>query len=386
MALAHADGRLAVATKKKKRNASVLIVPAAVSAFCLAIAGSSRVEVSDPTIEYANAFRLARADVHLEREVRAGVYVVEVREADIDIRMRVATDTSRVSVADQVRRHGLLLTVVRLNESAAIRIRLENADHPTMVGTAEVRLLRLPYPASSPPGELELGYSAMSAAEERISLETVEARKPAVEYMRTAIAHFAAAGDVPAVAQAQYSLASLQWRALNEWRDAIRSAEQARDTFALLRNARGVNAASTLRASAEIELAARLDAATHREEQLRLFARANQTLLETARYFHEQGLAVQEENAVNMRGVGYYYRGDLEHATTAFESASTLAQFNHDVNEELVVRGNLGAVRFSSGYATEAPNDYRRVLQLLDRERKPYQFAVTELTLWGSTL
>src|SRR6185295_9077169 len=126
-----------------------------------------------------------------------------------------------------------------------------NADDPTKKGVARVRLLRLPVLPQTDPHELELAYTAFGAAGEQTSIGDASGRAHAVDLLHEAVAHFAAAGDVPAVAQSQYTLAHLEYLKRNEWRAAIDAAEGAQKSFALTRDAEGLNNALTLRAASE---------------------------------------------------------------------------------------------------------------------------------------
>jgi CHAT domain-containing protein len=372
----------AAADGNKKEIARVLIAPAAIAAF-LSSAGCHRVDQWDPpapTIEYATELKVGGKYVDLKRDLRPGTYVVEVRERDLDIVAHVACPAFRATLADDVRRHGLLATVVRLDETAAIRLRLENADHATKSGFANIRVLRLSANRTPHPDRIELAYAAFGAAGEQTARDDAPGRARAVELLHEAIAHFAAAGDVAAVAQSQYTLANLEYLRRNQWREARDAAEAAQKSFELMRDAQGLNNALTTRAAIELEIAATMDG-RDRVGQERLFARADQALQATARYFHDHGLAIREAYAVNMRGVNLYYQGRYADAAATFAQASALAHANHDVAEELKSRGNEAAIRFTLGHAAEAAREYEAIVSLCDPVRQPYQYAVNRMNL-----
>lgn len=367
--------------KKKQKEAWALIAPVTTAAFLSLLPGCNRVDPADspePTIEYATELKLGGKGAELKRDLRPGTYIVEVRERDIELKVHVNGPASQATLADDVRRHGLLATVVRLDEPGAIRLRLESADHPTTRGIAGIRLLRLPAGSTTDVRELELAYAAFGAAGEQIALDDMAGRARAVDLLHDAIAHFAAAGDVASVAQSQYSLAYLEYLRRNQWQAARDAAMAAQKSYELTRDAEGLNNALTARSTIEEEIAAAMDG-KDRLEQERLFARVDRTLETTARFFHDHGLPVREAYAVNMRGVNLYYHGKFTEAAAAFAQASALARANHDVAEELRSRANVAAIRFSIGHVVEALHEYEVILSLMDPQTQPYQFAVNKL-------
>jgi hypothetical protein len=86
MGCAERHGLEETAVDKKKKNAWALIAPATTAAYLWMLSGCNAVDPIEPTIEYATELKLGAAPVALKRDLRAGVYVVEVRERDIDIR------------------------------------------------------------------------------------------------------------------------------------------------------------------------------------------------------------------------------------------------------------------------------------------------------------
>lgn len=69
-----------------------------------------------------------------QREMPAGVFLVETRETDVDVLMIVDAAGRRVELADEVGRHGHTATVVALTEPGPIRVALRNLDYRTMTG------------------------------------------------------------------------------------------------------------------------------------------------------------------------------------------------------------------------------------------------------------
>src|ERR1044071_2981716 len=111
-------------TSTKPARTRVLHLFLAASMLCLgACTGSFE---TDPLVEYSTELVITGNRPHtLTRHLDAGVYLVEVRERDVDLRVRVDTGTTHTELADTFQRHGLHCTVVRLAQPAALAVTLE---------------------------------------------------------------------------------------------------------------------------------------------------------------------------------------------------------------------------------------------------------------------
>ncbi len=88
-----------------------------IAALCCALllAACGGVFDTDPLVEYSTDINVqADATQSFARQVRAGVYLVEVREHDIDLTVGVDADNTHTDLADAYLRHGLHRMVVSL--------------------------------------------------------------------------------------------------------------------------------------------------------------------------------------------------------------------------------------------------------------------------------
>jgi len=77
---------------------------------------------AEPLVEYSTELTIQGASPQsLVRQLRAGIYVVEVRERDIDVRVGIDAGKRHTELADAYLRHGLHRTVVSLEQPASVR-------------------------------------------------------------------------------------------------------------------------------------------------------------------------------------------------------------------------------------------------------------------------
>ncbi len=309
------------------------------------------------------------------RDLEAGSFLVAVQEDGIDLRTAVTASGSRTALADEIPRHGTQVNVVSLPAPGRVVVEVLNADHSSRQGRARLHISRWKRAASEPAGEMEQGYAALGAAGRETALSTRESRTRAADHLHEAILHFESAGDDAAIAQAQYTLANLQYTPRNVWAAAIRAAEAAADAYDSADDELGVQNAATLRAAAELELASGMKASTQRAEQRALYEGADRRLREAAEYFSEHGLGVRRAYAVNMRGIRALSVGDYEEAGKFFEAAVGISEENRDVREQANSLANLAWVHNRRGYIARAAQEYAAVLPMNERERQPYLYA-----------
>jgi CHAT domain-containing protein/tetratricopeptide (TPR) repeat protein len=309
------------------------------------------------------------------RDLQPGSYLVAVQEDGIDLRTAVAASGSRVELADEIPRHGAQFNVVSLTAPGQVVVEVLNADHSSRQGRAQLRISRWKRAANEPAGEMEVGYAALGAAGRETALSTRESRTRAADHLHEAILHFESDGDDAATAQAQYTLANLQYLARNEWAAAIRAAEAAADAYDSADDTLGMHNAATLRAAAELELASGMKASTQRAEQRALYEGADRRLRDAADYFGEHGLGIRTAYAINMRGIRALYVGNYEEAANLFTAAVGISKNNQDVREQARTLGNLAWVQNRRGYIARAAQEYEALLPMIERARQPYQYA-----------
>jgi CHAT domain-containing protein len=358
---------------ESRPRAFALVCASSLLALC-ACTGSSR---TDPVELFVDSIQIqGAAPTTFTRSLSAGAYLLEVREHEIDLQLSVDAGGVHTELKDQVPRHGALYEVVRLNAPAELRVKIASDDHPTKKGLAKLRLSQWKRAFDAPPSELELGYDAYAAAGHENALATPEAWTRAADKMYEAVTHFDVAGDDAARAQAAYSLANIQYNARDAWVASVRATEMSADAYDAVGDEVGIQNSATLRAAAEIEIAAAMDAGTQQAEQKAMYASADRRLAEAAEFFTRQGLPVRAEYAVNMRAVRAVNVGDYETADELFSQAVKLARANHDVAEEAKSLANLAAIHIYRGQMMQAASEYEALLPMVDGKSQPYQYAV----------
>jgi len=323
--------------------------------------------------------------VTVTRALQRGVYLIEARERDIDVRVTIDSADSSVALEDRLPRHGVVVKIVSLPVPGEVRITLANIDHASRKGAVDLRIARWVRSPESKPSELEAGYMAQSDAARFAAEATPESWTRAADKLHEAVSHFANARDERARAAAAYSLAYVQYGPRDQWAAAVRACEMAADAYEKAGDEVGVVNVATLRGAAEIDLAARMNADTQRAEQKALFAESDRRLADAATFFNQHGLPVRAQYAVNMRAVRAVSVGDYATAADLFSRAVEMARANQDVREEARSLGNLAAVHIYLGYMSQAAREYEALLPLTDKATQPYQYAAL-LGNFGVTL
>lgn len=351
--------------------------------FLHACSGGARL---DPVQESSDELRIGAAgSSSLTRAMAAGVYLLEVREDEVDLRVAVDVAGHHSELRDQVPRHGVLYEVIALAAPADLLVTVRSDDHPTKQGRAHVRIARWKRGLADPASELELGFRAFGEAGRNNALATPEAWAVAADKMYAAVTHFGHAGDDAAQAQAALTLANVQYNARDAWAAAVRATEIAHEAFDAVDDEVGIQDASTLRAAAEIELAAGMDAGKQQAEQKAMYAAADRRLAQAAEFFTRRDLPVRAEYAVNMRAVRAANIGDYTAAETFLTQAVDMARANRDKAEEAKSLANLAAIHVYRGQMTQAAREYEALVPIVDKESQPYQYAAL-LANYGFTL
>jgi tetratricopeptide (TPR) repeat protein len=362
----------------------VPVIFAAAAVLCVA-ACSNRSE-TELASEYSVELNVGGdASPVVTRSLQRGDYLIEARELQIDVHVTVDSGGSRTELEDRVPRHGAIYQVVSMVAPGELRVTVRSDDHRTKQGRASLRISRWMRSSDANPGELQLGFAAFGAACEQSALATPEAWTLAADKLHEALAHFEAADDEPMLAQAAYFLANVQQGARNQWAAAVRATEIATDAYESSDDEAGVHNAATLRATAEISLAAAMIAGTQRAEQRALYASADRRLVEAVDFFRSHAMPMREQYATNMRAVLAVRGTDYDAATSLFERSIELARANHDVAEQAKSLSNLAAVHNFRGFLAQAAQEYEALLPLVDPRAQPFQYAAL-LGNYGFTL
>jgi tetratricopeptide (TPR) repeat protein len=332
---------------------------------------------SDQREEFAAELAIAGPQASLTHELQAGAWLVEVREKDVDVRLVVDVAGSHSESTDEVPRHGLLYKVVSLAAPDELRITVRSADHSAKKGSARVSIARWKRAAGEPPGELEQGYAALAAAGELTAQESPTIRQGAADKLYEAVSHFESARATRARAQAQYTLANFLNAMGKDYAGSIRAADAAADAYGSADDEVGVANASTVRAAAQLDLAASMNASTQRAEQSAMYDDADRRLRDAAEFFSKHAMPVREAYAVNMRGIRALYEGDYDLAGKLFAQAVGMSKANADLREQAQSLSNLAWVNNRRGFIAQAAEQYEAMLPMIEKANQPLQYAVT---------
>ena len=331
----------------------------------------------EPRAEYQKELTIdgatpAVVDVQLD----PATYLVELREQDIDLRLEVEGRVSLPGVEDQIPRHGILYQVATPDSHGTLRIGVRSVDHRTKKGNGQLSIARWKRAADAPPTESELGYAALAAAGEFTAEKTPASSQKAADKLYEAVTHFDAARDEARVAQSQYTLAYLLYRARDDYAGTIRAADAAGAKFDAIEDELGVINSSTLRAAAQLDLANGMDISKQRAEQAAMFNDSEKRLRKAEQFYAEHAMPMRQEYAANLLGARALLMGDYGSAAPHFQRAVNLARANQDDRELATVLANLAWVHNRSGYVAQAAQEYQALLPMLDPVNQAYQYAI----------
>ncbi len=332
---------------------------------------------TEPLVEYSTDVTVQGATPQtLTRQLRAGVYLFEIRERDIDLRATVAAGEVRTELGDAFLRHGVHRTVVSLETTSPVTITLNSIDQRSWRGAAAVRILRWPKPAApASPDDRLLGFIALGKGAELVARSDPESWRAAVQPLREAAVHFEAARDLESLADAEYQLGWLQYFLLYDNEDARRTAESAQAHYAAADDDTGMHRASMLRAMSEFAMASTMGPEIPRSEQRELLDRAVMRLKTARKYFAEHGLKTDEIDTVNRQAVRPQLLGDYDACAKIYEEALAMAMERHDRFFEAGFSSNLGYVAARRGQMLRAKALLERALPLIERDRNPDMYA-----------
>jgi tetratricopeptide (TPR) repeat protein len=310
-------------------------------------------------------------------DLEPGHYLVEAREQDIDVRLIVEAHGERSEIEDNVPRHGLHATVVRMEVAGPLRLELHNSEHRGKQGAVRLRVARWRRDTQEDAGARERAFAAFGEAGVQTHTGSKESWTRAADLLHEAIANFADAGDEALRAQSEYTLAHLEYYSRMEWQPAIRAAERAAAIYSKLDDRTGELNARTIRAVAELEVAGGMSAGTQGSEQRALYEAADGVLSRAHEYFTQQGLKLRAGYTVNMRGIRAFYEGQYEGAADHFRKAAELARQSRDPGEESLALANLAWMHYSVGRVTQASAEYEKLLPLIEKDRQPLVYVTT---------
>jgi len=368
--------RSAAATYKKNPGAWLLLQAICiVGVICLS--GCYGGFQTEPLVEYSTELNIqGTSPQSLVRQLGAGIYLVEIRERDIDLRIGIDVGKRHSELADAYHRHGLHRTVVSLGQPAAVRISLTSVDQRAWRGAAAVRILRWPRPAADAPAdERLLGYMALGKGNELVAKADSASWRAAIRPMRQAAAHFMAANDMQALAEAEYQRAYLEFNLLYEFEDGRRSAEFAESHFLAAGDHAGAARAAVLRALNEFNIAASMGADVPRAEQRALLDIAVARTKGALAYFDANEMHSDAMNAMTVACIREHLLGDYEPCVPVYRAIRVRAKARGDKAFEVRAIQNLAAAAVRRGNTALSVEMFEAVLPLIERDRDPDLYA-----------
>jgi len=341
----------------------------------------------DPLVEYSTDLVIGGVQAHsLTRRLDPGVYVLEVRERDIDLRVSIDAGTMHTEMTDAIPRHGLHRAVVRLAGPESLSLTLASVDMRSWKGAAAVRILRWPEGAAdAAPDRQLLGYEDLGTAGALLARDTTASWRAALTPLREAAGHFQAVQDVEALAEAEYQRGQVELNLLSDPEAAWRTAQVALEHFQSAGDAVGAQRAGVLLALAEFAAAGRVERGLSRLARHSLVEDAVRRLAGAWTFFESREM---ETDALLALGMSRIHEGDLGHAdegAPVFESILRRGRARGDAWFELLATRGLADLALRKGDVVRAAALYESVLPLAERDRNPALHAAV-LSDLGSAL
>jgi CHAT domain-containing protein/tetratricopeptide (TPR) repeat protein len=342
--------------------------------WALGLSGCSREFEADPLVEFSTEINLdGESPETVSRQLRAGIYLVEVRERDIDLRVAVDAGLVHTPLADAYLRHGLHRTVVSLDAPATLKVTLSSIDQRSWHGAAALRILRWPrgVHGDDSPDERLLGFIALGQGNELVARGTQESWRAAVKPMQEAAGHFQRANDIRSLAEAEYQRGWVEFDLLLEFEDARRTGEAAFTHFRAVDDELGAQRANLLIALAETNIASEKKG---NDRELR-FSVITQRLEEAQRYFEAHEETTDALRALNLQAMPDTIRGRTDRMAEIYQVLRRRAHERGDRFLEAGAIQNLAYVARRNGEVAKSASMYESVLPLIERDRNPDLYA-----------
>jgi tetratricopeptide (TPR) repeat protein len=331
---------------------------------------------SEPLVDYSTDVVVSGSTPHrVSRDLDAGVYLIEVRERDIDLRVAIDAGASHVELADAYLRHGLHRSVVRLDAPSRIFLTLTSVDVRSWKGAAALRILRWPRGGPEAAADPRLaGFELLGKASALIARESPEAWRAALEPLRDAERHFQQARDLQSLAEAEYQRAWLENALLFDFDAARRTAEAAVGDFNSAGDEVGAERASLLLAIDEFGIAGRMTSEESRYSQRALLDVAARRCASAQIFFEVHDLQSDALQALSAAQVRANVLGNVEDGALAYEAIRRRARARGDSYFEVSATQNLAFIAQRKGDLVRAVALYESVLPLVERERNPEMY------------
>jgi tetratricopeptide (TPR) repeat protein len=257
-----------------------------------------------------------------------------------------------------------------------VRISLSSVDQRSWRGAAAVRILRWPQPTQDAPvDERLLGYMALGKGNELIARTDAASWRAAILPMRQAAAHFEAANDLQALAEAEYQRGYVEFNLLYEFQDGRRSAEASQTHFIAAGDETGAARAAVLRALNEFNIATAMAADVPRAEQRALLDTAVARTKRAQAYFDAHELHSDAMNAMLVGCIRELVLADYERCVPVYQAIRARASARRDKVFEVRAIQNMAAAAVRRGNAAQSVEMFDAVLPLIERDRNPDLYA-----------
>jgi len=365
------------AADTSKKNTRTRVLQIFCSAWVLCLGACSGAFDADPLVEFSTELVITGGGPHaLSRRLDAGVYVVEVRERDIDLRVRIDAGTTHTELADAFQRHGLYRAVVRLAAPADLLLTLESVDMRSWKGAAALRILRWPEAAAdAAPDRQLLGYEDLGKAGALIARDTAAGWRASLAPLRDAAWHFQAANDIQALAEAEYQRGQVELNLLSDPAASRHSAESAFQHFREAGDVVGLQRARVLVALAEFGVAGRVDPGSSRAARRALLEDAARRVRDAQDFFETRDMQTDALVALGLPSIRDGQPGSRDDGAAVFEAIRRRARARGDAYFELSATRSLGDLALRKGDVVRAAALYESVLPLAERDRNPGLYA-----------
>jgi CHAT domain-containing protein/tetratricopeptide (TPR) repeat protein len=339
---------------------------------------------TDPLVEFSTEIVVQGEKPQIvARQLRAGTYLVEIRERDIDLRARIDAGAQHAELADAYLRHGLHRAVVSLDATQTLKVTLSSIDQRSWRGAAAVRILRWPKPArDAPPDRRLLGFIALGKGNELVARASRDEWHAAIAPMVEAAEHFRAANDRRSLAETEYQRGFVEFKLLMDFTAARKSAEAAQTHFREVDDELGAMRASLLLSLAEVNVFDHLRG----EEQRARFDILRARLRKAQEYFDAHGAPSDACQALDLRAIPDTILGNHEEPARIHEEVRARAGARGDKYFEAIATQNLAYIASRKGEMARAASMYEKALPLIERDRNPHAYATIIANLGHSLI
>ncbi|MEO8063426.1 MAG: CHAT domain-containing protein [Pseudomonadota bacterium] len=347
------------------------------TAWVLCLSGCTGGFDSEPLVEYSTEINIEGSKPQsVTRQLRAGIYLLEIRERDIDLRVKVDAGTQHTELADAYLRHGLHRLVVSLRQPTAVRLTLSSVDQRSWRGAAAVRVLRWPtIDADASPDERLLGFQALGKSSELVAHDDTKSWRAAIAPLREAAGHFRAANDLQSLAEAEYQRGWVELNLLFDFGAGRRTAEDALVHFRAADDMVGAQRAAMLLGLHEFNIATQMSPDVPRTEQHALLDLAAGRMQAAQKFFEAHDLTSDTFQAITLACIRESILGHIDLNAAVYEQLRVRAHARNDKFYEAGAMHNLAYIAHHKGDVVTAAAMYNDLLPLIERDRNPDMYA-----------